>query len=115
LALRSRCLDVGRVQCSVVPAAAASSSMTAATSTVKAAASHCVTAASHSMRGAASYMGACATISPVESSGNTYTARTSGDAAVVGMARPVVDAMIDVIVVVSFMSLPTTSKVPSIA
>ncbi len=104
----------------MVTAASASSSMTASSTatTMKAAASHSVraagAAASHSVRAACS-MDAYAAISPMESPGNTHTAWTTGDAAVVGMARSVVDAMIDVIVVVSFMSLPTTSKVPSIA
>lgn len=39
---------------------------------------------------------------------------TTGEAAVVGMARPVVGAVIELIVVMSFMMLPIT-KVPPIA
>ena len=77
--------------------------------------------AAHAVRTdrAASSMEGFATISSVESFASMespvgahrhYT--TTGEAAVVGMARPVVHAVIDVIVVMSFMMLPITKVLP---
>jgi hypothetical protein len=82
----------------VVTAAAASSSMTAA----------------HSVRTnrAASSMETSATISPVESRGNS--AGMTGEATVAGMAKTAVNAVIDMGIVVSFVTLPIT-EAPSIA
>jgi hypothetical protein len=60
----------------VVTAASTASGMTAATATTAmkaAAASHAVRSAAYAV-GAACSMDACATISPMESPGNTYTA-----------------------------------------
>jgi hypothetical protein len=90
-----------RVQCSAVATA----------STMKASAAHSVRAAraDSSMEATMSSVGASASL---ESPGTT-TAALTGEAAAAGMARPVVGAVIEVIVVVSFMTLPIT--VPPIA
>ncbi len=101
MALRSQCPDAGKVQCSVVTTASA----------MKASATHSVraTRADSSMEATVSSVYAFASM---ESPGTT-TAVLTGEAAVVGMARPVVDAVIDVFVVVSFVMPPIT--VPPIA
>jgi hypothetical protein len=100
-ALRFHCPDFGRVQRSAVTAAS-TSSMTA-TSTLTA----------HSVRAdrAAASMEAYATISPVEPSGRS--AGVTGKAAVAGIARTAVNAVIDVGIVVS-LTIPNT-EAPSIA
>ena len=90
-ALRSHCPDFGRVQRSAVTAALTS----------------------HSVRAdrAAASMEAYATISPVEPSG--HSAGVTGKAAVAGIARTAVNAVIDVGIVVS-LTIPNT-EAPSIA
>jgi hypothetical protein len=94
-------VPIGKVQSSAVTAAA-SSSMTANS-----------TLAAHSVRGgrAASPMKASATIGPVESRG--HSAGVTGEAAVAGIARPAVNAVIDMGIVVS-LPIPNT-EAPAIA
>jgi len=78
---------------------------------MKASAAHSVRAAraDSSMEATMSSVGAFAS---VES--RATTAALTGEAAVAGMARPVVGAVIEVIVIASFMMLPIT-KAPPIA
>ncbi len=74
--------------------------------------------ASHSVRGARAASSVEAAVSAVDAfasmESSATTAVLTGEAAVAGMRRPVVDAVIQVFVVVSFMMLPIT-KVPPIA
>lgn len=90
---------------SMVPMSRQSSVVTAASSSMTAA---------HSVRAnrAASSMETSATISPVESRGNS--AGMTGEATVAGMAKTAVNAVIDMGIVVSFETLPIT-EAPSIA
>lgn len=76
---------------------------------MKASASHSVRAAraDSSMEATMSSVGAFASMES-----RATTAVLTGEAAVAGVARPVVDAVIDVFVVVSFMMLPIAKAVP---
>ena len=64
---------------------------------------------SHSVR-AASSMEAFASVGSPET-----TAAMTRESAVIGMARPVVEAVIEVFVVVSFMTLPPIAKAMKVA
>ena len=101
MALRSLSPDISRLQVHCLAVTAATPAMTAA-STMK-------SSASHSVR-AASTMEAAAPSSSVEAFASVGS---SDKPAVVGVARPVVDAVIHVIIVVSFL-MHAVSKVPAI-
>ena len=102
MALRSLSPDIGRVHCLAVTAA--TSAMTAA-STMKAAASHSVRAASAMEAAPGSSVEAFASVA------------SSDEAAVVGVARSVVDAVVHVIIVVSFLmqAIPEAPAIPEAA
>ena len=99
MALRSHSPDIGRVHCLAVTAA--TPAMTAA-STMKSSASHSVRAAATMEAASSSSVEAFASVG------------SSDKPAVVGMARPVIDAVIHVIIVVSFVmhAIPEVAAIP---